>query len=157
EAFEYYVRARDLDVCPLRTPKRHEQILATVAAETKPPLLDAASLLAAQSPDHIPGYDWYLDHVHPTIGGHQRIAQAIAARMRELLMVPAAAPWPEAQRRQAYARQLEQLGPRYLADGRRRVEWLENWSRRQLLFGETLPIDAPGYLRLGFRRLELGD
>ena len=157
EALQYYVKAKDLDVCPLRMPSRHEQILDRISLETKTPLVDAASLLASQSADRIPGNDWYLDHVHPTIGGHQKIAQSIVSQLRELNLVPAAIAWPEAKRRETYARQLEKLGPRYLADGRRRVEWLENWARRERWLDETLPSDAAGFLRLGFRRLDFDD
>jgi lysophospholipase L1-like esterase len=157
EAFQYYLRARDQDVCPLRTPNRHEQILEQIATETKTPLLDAAALLAAKSPDGIPGNDWYLDHVHPTIGGHQKIAQAIALRLRELGFLSATSIWPENERRQAYSHHLAELSPNYLADGRRRVEWLENWARRQRLAEETIPKDARGWLHAGFRRLDLGD
>ena len=157
EALEYYLKARDQDVCPLRLIKRHEEILSRIAAEKKVPLVDAASLLASRSSDHIPGNDWYLDHVHPTIGGHQKIAQAIAAQLQGAGLAPRFEPWPEEKRRAAYASHLDRLGPAYFADGRRRVEWLEHWSRRERLYDETVPGDAQGFLRLGFQRLELGD
>lgn len=176
-----YVKARDEDICPLRIITPLQQALTRIAVETGAPLTDAAGLLAAHSPDAIPGFDAYLDHVHPTTGGHQKIAQAIAEQMRRGGLVGATGPvsstspshdglgsppggarpetaaWSESQRRQAYARQLASLGPRYFADGRRRVEWLDNWARRQRLYDETLPKDALGYVRFGFRRLEFGD
>jgi lysophospholipase L1-like esterase len=157
DALEYYVKAREQDVCPLRTPKRHEMIFDQIAAETKTLLMDAATLLASKSPDGIPGNNWYLDHVHPTIGAHQKIAQTIAAHVREMGLVSKTGSWPEEQRREAYRRHLQQLGPNYLADGRRRVEWLENWARRERLLDETLPKDSRGFLHLGFRRLDFGD
>jgi tetratricopeptide (TPR) repeat protein len=157
EALEFYQRARDQDICPLRMPSRHEAALARIAAQTSTPLVDVAGLLASKCPDGIPGNDWYLDHVHPTIRGHQLIAQAISAKLRETGLTPAGAVWPEEQRRAAYQRQIEQLGEIYFADGRRRVAWLENWARRQRLFDETLPKDAAGFMRLGFKRLELDE
>jgi lysophospholipase L1-like esterase len=157
EASEYYLKARDHDVCPLRTPKRHEMILDRIATEPRTPQVDAAALFASKSPDGIPGNNWYLDHVHPTIGGHQRIAQAIAARVRDIGLVSKTGTWPEDQRREAYHRQLRQLGSNYLADGRRRVEWLESWARRERLLDENLPEDARGFLHLGFHRLDFGD
>ena len=130
-----------------------------VAAETGTPLVDAAALLAAQAPDSIPGFDWYLDHVHPNIGGHQRIAQALAEEVRRCRLSPNASPWPEEKRRQTYADHLKQLGPRYLADGRRRVVWLDTWARRQRLLEETLPAthramsaSASAALTLAMRR-----
>jgi tetratricopeptide (TPR) repeat protein len=157
EALECYLKARDNDVCPLRTRGRHEAILDQIATETGTPLVDAAALFASKSPDGIPGNNWYLDHVHPTIGGHQKIAQAIVARLRQIGLVSANSTWPEEQRRAAYARHLKRLGPNYLADGRRRVEWLENWARRERLLAEASPKDARGYLHSGFRRLDFGD
>ncbi len=157
EAQVYYAKARERDVCPLRIITPLEEVLGRIAAETGAPLVDAANLIAMQAPEAIPGFDWYLDHVHPTIGGHQKIAQALAAETRRCRLSSDAFTWPEAAREQVYAAHLKRLGPRYLADGRRRVVWLENWARRQRLLEETLPCDAPGYVRLGCRRLDLGD
>jgi tetratricopeptide (TPR) repeat protein len=156
-ALEYYLKARDRDICPLRPTTRLEQILSGVSQETKTPLLDATALIAEQSMNKIPGNDWYLDHVHPNIGGHQQIARALVAQIRQLGLVPAPSEWPEAQRRQAYASHLEKLGQSYLTEGLRRVEWLEHWARRERLLDETSPRDAAGFLRAAFRHLELGD
>jgi len=156
EALESYRRARDLDICPLRIISPHEAVLTRLAAETKTPLLEVGNILAANIPGGIPGNDCYLDHVHPTIRGQQLIAQAIAGKLREIRVIPNGQSWAEEKRREAYQRQLDSLGPGYFADGLRRVAWLENWARRQRLFDETLPNDALGYLRLGFKRLELG-
>jgi len=155
EALGAYLKAKDQDICPLRMVKRHEVILSSVAAETKTPLVDAADVLAARSPDRIPGYDLYLDHLHPGIGGHQKIGQELASQIRQLGLAPRRAAWSEEDLRAAYTQQLDKLGRAYLADGRRRVQWLESWARRERLFDETLPTDAPAFLRAGFRQLEL--
>jgi len=157
EALAYFEKAKDEDICPLRIISPVAQSLTRIAVEMKVPLVDAAGLLAAKSPDGIPGYDWYVDHVHPTIGGHQWIARALAAQMRESGLLAWSAVWPEDKRLGTYSRHLEELGPTYFADGARRVGWLEKWARRQRLAEETIPNDAPGYARLGFRRLDLGD
>jgi tetratricopeptide (TPR) repeat protein len=157
DALTYYCKARDEDICPLRIIKPMEQSLARIAVETGTPFLDAARLLSAESFDYIPGFECYLDHVHPTIGGHQKIARALAAQMREGGLLPKAVAWPEEKRRATYTHHLEQLGPRYFAEGKERVNWLEHWARRERLLEETLPHDARGYVRLGFRRLDLGD
>jgi tetratricopeptide (TPR) repeat protein len=157
EALTYYLKAREQDVCPLRIIRPLEEALSRIAADTGTPLVDAAALLAAQAPDAIPGFDCYLDHVHPNIGGHQRIARALAAEARRCHLTPNAITWPEEARQHAYADHLKQLGPRYLAEGRRRVFWLDTWARRQRLLDESLPRDAQGYVRVGFRCLDLGD
>ena len=114
-------------------------------------------MIADHSMDKIPGNDWYLDHVHPNIGGHQLIAMALAARLRELRITPLPHQWTDAERQAAYTVEMDKLGPAYLAQGLRRVQWLEHWARRERLFDEAQPRDASGFLRAAFRHLELAD
>ncbi|MCH7990525.1 MAG: hypothetical protein IID46_15395, partial [Planctomycetes bacterium] len=157
EAKEYFLRAKDLDICPLRMLEKTHTIIKSIAKETKTPLVDVRSLLEALSSHGIPGNQWYLDHVHPTIGGHQQIATALVKQMQQSGLVSLQYDWPAQQRRTTYRLHLDQLGTRYLADGQRRIVWLENWSRRHRLSDETLPNDANGYLRAGFRKLDFGN
>ena len=157
EALPYFEKAKDADICPLRITAPLEQALLRIAAETDTPLVDAASLIAARSPGGIPGNDWYVDHVHPTIGGHQLIARALAAQFAARGWLTRSAEWPEDHRTAAYTRQFAALGPAYLADGQRRLAWLEDWAKRQRLAAETVPADAAGFARLAFRHLDLGD
>ncbi|HEY6167439.1 MAG TPA: hypothetical protein VI454_05335, partial [Verrucomicrobiae bacterium] len=156
-AREYFLRAKDEDVCPLRMPERIYELEHSIAAKAGTPLVDARKLLESHSPDGIPGCDIYLDHVHPTVGAHQWIAQAIAARLGELRWFPETTPVSADSRRAAYHRHLESLPPSYFTNGRRRVEWLENWARRQKLYDETLPKDARGFLHQGFRQFDFDD
>ena len=157
EALPFFQKARDTDICPLRITAPLEQTLLRIARETNTPLVDAAQVIAARSPDGIPGNDWYVDHVHPTIGGHQLIARAIAAQFTSHGWLTRVAEWPEDQRVKTYTAHLTALGPAYLADGKRRVGWLEDWAKRRRLAAETHPTDAGGFARLAFRRLDLGD
>jgi len=156
-ALDYYCRARDEDICPLRITSRHEEILEGVAKETNTPLLDAAKIIADNSMDRIPGKDWYVDHVHPTIGGHQIIARGLAAQIRDIRIVAELAKWTDAERQNCYGAQIERLGTRYWAEGLHRVQWLESWARRERLWGEMKPRDAKAFLRAGICHLELGD
>jgi Tfp pilus assembly protein PilF len=156
-ALEWYQTARDEDICPLRINTRHERILEKVATQTGTALVDAAAILAARSPEHIPGNDWYLDHVHPSIRGHQLIAQELASRIRESGLVLSSEKVPAIRRQTVYAAQLDRLGASYFAKGQTRVQWLERWARRERLYDETLPRDAGAFMRAGFRHLELGD
>lgn len=156
EALPCFERARDEDICPLRLIGPVERALTRVATDTGTPLVDAAGLIAARSPEGIPGNDWYLDHVHPTIRGHQLIARAVASTLREKNLLSPGPEWPEAQRREAYARHLGSLAASYFPDGERRVAWLDKWSQRQRLAEEMKPYDAHSWARLAFRRLDLG-
>ncbi len=155
-AREHYLRAKDQDICPLRMLDEVYQLQHKIAAETSTPLVDARSILEALSPDRLPGNDLYVDHVHPTIGGNQQIAQAVAARTLEMRLLPDASPLPAEKRRSEYHRHLQRLDATYFTNGRRRVEWLENWAQRKKLAEETMPKDVRGFLHQGFRSFELG-
>ncbi len=157
EAAKEYLRAKDFDICPLRIFERGAAYLETVASETKTPLVDVRALLESKSRDGIPGYDWYMDHVHPTIGGHQLIGRSLADRMRKEGWLPGTSALMKDDRSGVYAKHFQELGAAYLGNGSRRVQWLENWARRQRLHDEVLPKDAQGFLRLGFRALDFAD
>ncbi len=129
EAREAYSRAKELDVCPLRILNVMQHAVFEVAEETSTPLVDAAGLLEQQSLHGIAGFDWYVDQVHPSIRGHQLIAQAIASKLHDTGTVPSSPqPWSEDERRLAYRRHMLKLGDSYLVAGRRRVESLEKWG-----------------------------
>ncbi len=155
-AREYYLRAKDEDICPLRMVEPIYRIQHALATETHTPLVDARAMLESSSSDALPGNDLYLDHVHPTIGGHQQIARALAAKVHELRLLPTAPDWPEEVRREVYQAHLQSLPPAYFANGRRRVDWLENWAKRHKLHDETLPRDAQDFVRHGLRQYDLG-
>lgn len=146
----YYIRARDEDVCPLRMVSELAEVVSSVAGKHDVPLVNAESLLAATTPQRIPGYDLYLDHVHPTIAGHQHIAQALAGVLGDLGLARRTA-IDDRTRRTAYRTHFETLSAAFFANGGRRVGWLENWARRYRLLDEIPPVDVNGYLRAAHR------
>ncbi len=150
QASEYYRKARQLDICPLRMIDEMHALLKKVAGETDTPLVDA-------EPDQIAGNDRFMDHVHPTIGSHQKIGRMLADKAEEIGLVESNQRWTQADRRRAYRNHFRRLGPVYLANGRRRVGWLENWARHERLDEEAVPVDAQGHLRLGMKLLDFGE
>ena len=157
EAALCYRQAKEKDVCPLRILDAMHETILSASHESGTPLVDAKQLFEELSPGLIPGFHWYLDHVHPTVGGHQRIAQAIAAELRHRSIVPSGSSWGHRDRRRAYRQHLERLSPGYWADGEVRVGWLESWSRRHRLLQELAPQDWRGYLDHGHRELDFGN
>lgn len=157
EARELFLRAKELDVCPLRMIEEVYELQHQIAKETQAPVVDARRATEARSPQGIPGHDEFLDHVHPVVAGHQRIAQAIAAKLAVAGLIETGEPWPLAVRRGAYRDHLRTLPTSYFPNGHRRVEWLEKWAKRERLREETAPMDAHGFLHLGFRLLDLGE
>ncbi len=92
EAREYFIRARDLDVCPLRATSPIETEVYAVTGARKTPLVDFrkhveddAILNGIQS--GLAGSESFLDHVHPTVALHQKLAELIMAKMLESGMI----------------------------------------------------------------------
>jgi len=156
EAKEYYRAAKDEDICPLRMTEAIRRAQYEIAAEHGVPVIDAQDLVEARSPEGIPGNDRYLDHVHPGLDTHQQIARGVMDEMIHAGLWRDAAISDEARRRMNAAH-LSSLAANYMPNAMRRVEWLDNWSRRQKFHDETLPVDARGHLHAGFRFTDLGD
>ena len=86
EAKRDFVRAKDLDVCPLRATTPIEDKIAQVARSEKVPLIpfkEAVERRARETgdPSGSPGNESFLDHVHPTIERHQMLAEQILSEM----------------------------------------------------------------------------
>ncbi|MFQ5731837.1 MAG: tetratricopeptide repeat protein [Planctomycetaceae bacterium] len=158
DARRYYLRAKDRDVCPLRILDEMADCVATIAEETGTRLIDAKSLFESQSPQQIPGSNFYVDHVHPTIGAQQQIAQGIVKAVHESGRLPKTfSPCSATQRRAAYRRHFRRLGDTFIGGARERVRWVEDWAQRGRFLKETLPIDRRSRLDYGHRWFELGD
>jgi hypothetical protein len=127
EARASLIKAKDLDVCPLRMLEPMKQAIADVAAETGTPLVDADALIAAKSRSGFPDQQWMIDHVHPTIEGYQLIADAIAAKMSELRIIAPAPGW-EKKRGRAYREHLASLPHAYFERGKDRLRSEQGWA-----------------------------
>ena len=92
DAATAFRQARDEDIVPLRalTPMRH--VVLQVAEKQQVEVVDYVDLLKRlmlQGKGHaIPGREYFLDHVHPTIEGHKILAVALINKMIEKEMVP---------------------------------------------------------------------
>jgi len=74
-AYEYYVLAKDLDYNPFRVISDFNNTLRTVAKNSRQVvLLDMEKLIRPYAHKGIPGFDLFLDYVHPTKQGNMVIA-----------------------------------------------------------------------------------
>lgn len=128
EAKEWFVRAREEDVCPLRIVEPMHEVLLNVAARYHAPLVDARTLIEERTDDGIPGREWLLDHVHPRIEGHQLIAEALYEAMARMELVHASTGW-QARRDELWQSHLGSLDKAYYARGAARLQRLREWSR----------------------------
>jgi lysophospholipase L1-like esterase len=131
------VAARDYDVCPLRATSGIVDAVDELARKHGVPLIDTVRLLDARNhdgrriPDGIADPEYFVDHLHPSIAGHQVIGQALAAEI-------AALGWfdhlevdrQEAERKyQQLAQQhLDSLSEDYYARGSQRLQGLKRWA-----------------------------
>jgi tetratricopeptide (TPR) repeat protein len=74
ESRQAFLRALEEDVCPLRALPEALQIVARVAEDRDVPLLRWVEFLADRALEGIPGEDFFLDHVHPTIDANRLLA-----------------------------------------------------------------------------------
>lgn len=84
EAYAEYVRARDADKNPFRAPGPLNEIVREVAARHGAVLVDAERAFAQAARGAAPGFDLFLDYVHPTKAGNlllaRRVFEAIVRR-----------------------------------------------------------------------------
>jgi len=93
EAESAFIRARDEDVCPLRLLSGMELIVSKVATGTQSPRVDFPLLLEEVTRSRVghgvPGQEFFLDHVHPTVEGNRLLAVRLLEEMiAEGLVLP---------------------------------------------------------------------
>lgn len=137
-ARQCYETALSTDVCPLRMSSAYGRSMAAVGLNLRVEVINANTLFEAQSLTGIVPSRWMLDHVHPTIAGHQLIANTIAAKLMEKRGIKPPEGW-SVQRDAAYQAHLESIPRQYFTEGARRLESLTNWARGR---GDKLRINA---------------
>jgi tetratricopeptide (TPR) repeat protein len=131
EAEQALRRAKELDVCPLRILPGMQKIMHQIAAETSTPEIDAEAVLVAHSRNGFPDRQWLVDHVHPTIEGHQLIADALAEKLSQLKCVQPTTGW-QAAKETAWREHLASLSPIYFERAQQRLTSEQGWARGQV-------------------------
>jgi lysophospholipase L1-like esterase len=134
EAKAAFVRAKDEDICPLRILEPMYDALARVVKAHDVACVDVRGLFERQSPEGIPGKELMIDHVHPTISGHQMIARAMLEEMVRRHRVLPQPGW-ELRQDQSFKGHLTTLDAPYYARGKERLagqrKWVEGRARTQ--------------------------
>ena len=129
EAKKWFVRAKEEDVCPLRIVEPMHDVILDVAARYRVPLVDAKTLIEQHTEDGIPGDEWMLDHVHPSISGHKLIANSLYKTMQDMQLVRTPVGWRPT-RDGLWQQHLSSLNPAYHIRGAAQLERLHKWSRK---------------------------
>jgi hypothetical protein len=142
-ARQSYLLAKELDICPLRILEPMNKALLQVAGRTGTPVVDFKAMIERHSSGRIPGNDWLLDHVHPSMQGHQLIAGALAEEMvRRGILVPR--PGWARERERLYSQHYGALGDLYFATGMQRLENVRQWARGRIGAESPDPIQQEG-------------
>ncbi len=157
-------RAQDEDVCPLRALSSIVQSVKQVAEEREVDLVDFEALVRDRSVHHVPGNDFFLDHVHPTIEGHRLLAEALVDELiREQIVTPCSQWGPDAV--DAVRQRVEsRLNPRTEGRAFRNLSMVLGWAgkfkeARQLALQaiEKIPNDCEAHYRAGRYEEALGN
>lgn len=127
-AREAFLRAMDEDICPLRLLPSMRESIFQIAEDANVPCLDLQRYFDQRSEDGITGEKWLLDHVHPTIEGHQHIAAQMVQKMAAQGWLELSDGW-ERRRDQRYREVLAGLEPIYFETGKLRLEGLIRWTQ----------------------------
>ncbi|MBI2481097.1 MAG: SGNH/GDSL hydrolase family protein, partial [Planctomycetia bacterium] len=141
EASEQFIRAKDEDVCPLRMIEPLHDALLAVAESTGTPLIDVRHDFDSRAADGIPGDNFFLDHIHPSINNHQAIARLLFDHFVAAGYCHPQSNW-EATRDKRYLEHLGMLDTPYYAKGKQRLEGLIRWTQgraNKLRDGMSLP------------------
>lgn len=128
DAYDAFLKAKDLDVCPLRILQPMNDAVVEVARQNRVPLLDALELFRNQEPDRIPGGFWLVDHVHPAVMGHQLIAETLAEMLVAKGIVKPRKEWKIAQKR-LFEEHLDSLDSLYFNRGLDQLNALRGWAQ----------------------------
>ncbi|MDV6031997.1 MAG: SGNH/GDSL hydrolase family protein [Phycisphaera sp. RhM] len=133
QAKHHLYAARDHDVCPLRATTPILQTILQLAERHRlraircDQLFDRTDSQWRPIPDGIEDPQRFVDHVHPTIAGHQEIALAVSDAVMEWFQIPASES-ADASYRERATQHLASLDETYFARGKQRLEGLRNWA-----------------------------
>jgi len=120
------------DVCPLRLQPNMRSFVDDFCKQNHIPYLDLQALLKEHTTEAVIGNEILVDHVHPSIRGHQIIAETTAELLFETLLIDQISNDWKSNRTNAYKAHFDTLDPLYYTHGKLRLENLLLWTK-----GET--------------------
>jgi tetratricopeptide (TPR) repeat protein len=118
EAKENFVKAKDIDVCPLRCVSEINRQILNIAPAEQAILIPFREILdrrVSEGEDHsgVPGNESFLDHVHPTVALHQYVAELILDKMVENSLMKPSVTLTSDDRAKVYRQGMEALDKRF--------------------------------------------
>lgn len=120
-------RAVEEDVCHLRMLPDMAADLRALCDGYDVPCLNLQRMLGKECREGLLGSEILVDHVHPSIRGHQIIAAAVQEHLQDTLGPPSSG-W-EHERQEAYTQHSSNLDALYYAHGDQRLRNLRRWTK----------------------------
>jgi hypothetical protein len=127
-ARKHLIAAKDFDVCPLRATTEIQTCIRELVKTYGVWHVDAERLFEERSTHALVGSSWLVDHVHPSIEGHQRIGEAIAEELILHHWLEPKGEWRNS-RNERYRAYLATVGEHYFQRGKQRLEGLMLWTQ----------------------------
>jgi tetratricopeptide (TPR) repeat protein len=128
QARQAYQRATDLDVCPLRILEPMNQAVNRVCRQLGVVRIPVRDTFVQRCRNGIPGGFLLVDHVHPSIPGHQSIAEILVDQFVAQSMTEPKLGW-KTRREELFREHTETLDDWYYLEGQRRLESLRDWAQ----------------------------
>ena len=130
-ARKYYQMAKELDVCPLRAPEAINKTIREISNQFSVPLVDIEAEFENLSPHKIPGSQYLIDHVHPTIEGNQLIAEKITRTLQKRTIIPPKRTIDSTKLAESYQRILTSLPDDYFMEGVLNLAKVLGWAGKE--------------------------
>jgi tetratricopeptide (TPR) repeat protein len=138
DARKSLIQAKELDICPLRILESERSALARIAKQYGLPFVDLHAFLEERSDYLSLGSDLLVDHVHPSILGHQIIAgKVVELFLAEGWVEDNGEDWSTREKR-AFSEHMNSLGAAYYVQGKLRLENLRLWTQGRT---DGLPLE----------------
>ncbi|MFN3191162.1 MAG: hypothetical protein ACE361_11605 [Aureliella sp.] len=129
EAKRFLGQATDNDVCKLRAPMEIRSVVISLAEQMGVACLDAQSLFEGISRHGIVGNAWLVDHIHPSVEGHQKLGEALTETILSAGMIGTEVSDWKADSRIAWRKHFDSLNEAYFERGNQRLEGLLRWTQ----------------------------
>jgi lysophospholipase L1-like esterase len=138
-----FVQAKDEDICPLRATQEIYNAIANAKNKHGLHFVDVMGEFESLSPDGIAGRELLLDHVHPSIHGHQIIGRLIVDQIHRMGMVARddldSAAF-DAKITKRYAAHLKSLPFLYFESAKDRLAGLKRWAAGEVTREKGEPL-----------------
>ena len=167
DAYDALVRAKEEDVAPLRALEPVVAAVARVAADEGVALVPLRTELEEESRrlhGHAAlGGEYLLDHVHPDVPVHARLAAAVLGWMADAGVVEPRPDWGEATRQAVYQREMAAFNRAYYGQRDLNLSKVLGWAGKLeeaeeplLRAAEAIPEEPEVWLNLGIVRQRTG-